>query len=33
MRRREPAGNDGSNSPDNAPPITVAATVAVPVVW
>ena len=24
MRRREPAGNDVSNPPDNAPPLTVA---------
>jgi hypothetical protein len=29
MRRREPAGNDVSNPPDNAPPLTV----AVPDVW
>jgi hypothetical protein len=29
MRRQGPAGNDASNSPDTAPPVTV----AVPVVW
>src|SRR5688500_2961584 len=27
MRRREPTGNDVSNSPDNAPPFTVAVPV------
>jgi hypothetical protein len=27
MRRREPAGNDVSNSPDNAPPVPVAVPV------
>jgi hypothetical protein len=29
MRRREAAGNDASNMPDNAPPLAV----VVPVVW